>query len=98
MFSFLHLRWREWSAAGKRYVAEENARLQYKEAESRPASSLADHLQEFAEAWEGMERQWRASLAPPERDENQRLRSASEICVFCMAPDQPMKILRRSFR
>ena len=65
-----------------RDVAEENARLQYEEAQPRPQSSLAEHLQEFGEAWQGMEREWIASLAPPERDLFDELTTPTEKSAF----------------
>jgi hypothetical protein len=65
-----------------REVAEENARLQFEEAQPRPASSLGEHLAEFAEAWEGMERQWLSSLAATEREVFDTLTTTNERSAF----------------
>jgi hypothetical protein len=47
-----------------------------------PREFSRDHLQEFGEAWQGMERQWHASLAPPDRDLLDELTTATEQSAF----------------
>ncbi len=51
----------------RRAVAAENAKLQHCEANPTPVASLAGHLAEFNEAWNGMERQWLGTLTTRER-------------------------------
>jgi hypothetical protein len=56
-------------------VARENARLQYLEASPAPRSSLDQHLADFDELWDGMEREWGESLSPLEREKFGKLTS-----------------------
>jgi hypothetical protein len=51
-----------------RAVAHRNAEMQYNEAAPTPAASLPEHLAEFDQMWSGMERRWKAKLAPAERE------------------------------
>ena len=45
-------------------------------------ASLQEHLSEFAEAWAGMERQWKQKLSPGEREKFDNLTTVTEREAF----------------
>jgi hypothetical protein len=63
-------------------VARQNAERQYEEASPAPASSLAEHLEEFAEMWASYERRWIASLSEAERAKFDALDTETERDAF----------------
>jgi hypothetical protein len=67
--------------AGKT-VARKNAELQCRKATPAPAATLAEHLGEFDEAWDGMQRQWIAKLSSAEREKFEGLSTETERDAF----------------
>jgi hypothetical protein len=65
-----------------RPVVRENAELQYHEAKPAPNATLQEHLEEFDQAWSGMERIWRTELSPIERAKLDRLTTEKERDAF----------------
>src|SRR5262249_36616782 len=65
-----------------RKVAQENARLQHREARPVPVASLNEHLEEFDFAWNGMQRKWLACLTKRERAAFDELDSDNEREAF----------------
>jgi hypothetical protein len=63
-------------------VARKNAELQYREATPAPAATLAEHLEEFDQAWDGMQRRWIAKLSPAAREKFERLTTDIEHEAF----------------
>lgn len=59
-------------------IVQENARLQYVEANPAPISSVDQHFAEFNELWSGMERGWRAKLSPQDREKFDALTTENE--------------------
>jgi hypothetical protein len=59
-------------------VARKNAEIQYREATPPPNATLQEHLDEFDQAWSGMEREWRSKLSRTERDKRESLTTQRE--------------------
>jgi hypothetical protein len=61
-----------------RAVARKNAELQHHEAIPAPNAPLQEHLEEFDQAWSGMERIWHSGLSPIEPAKLERLSTENE--------------------
>jgi hypothetical protein len=59
-------------------VARKNAEIQYREATPPPKATVQEHLDEFDQAWSGMEREWLSKLSRTERDKRESLTTQRE--------------------
>jgi hypothetical protein len=67
--------------AGKA-VLRKNAELQHREATPPPSATVQEHLQEFDEAWSGMDRKWKAKLSSSEREKIESLTTETQYDAF----------------
>ena len=65
-----------------REVASKNAELQHAEANPQPEATLSQHVDDFGQAWDGIQRQWLRKLSSPERKKFDALTTDNEREAF----------------